>query len=310
MATNGTSIVSLFPQVPTLDNTLGAVLIGTFIGLMMHGLSLHQTFRYFRIYVGDTLLLKLTVFGLAVLDTTHSVACMHASYFYLVTNYFNPLALFSGIWSIRSLAPLTGATVLLAQSFYVRRVYLLGQGYALLVIPLGLIMIGTTGFAVAASFEIFHQKTFANFERFTWLMSGGFGCSLATDILLTVALTIFLTRSRSAFHGALSLLSLVFGVTQPGNMIYIAANMLATKSYVNAVLAVVNSRRSLADSIRDTEALGTFGLSTQLQSSQRLPMRVEHFRTALSQGDAIDVHWRIPAQAEDQKDGGTGSTTV
>ncbi|TBU53314.1 hypothetical protein BD310DRAFT_830327 [Dichomitus squalens] len=309
MATNGTSIVSLFPQVPTLDNTLGAVLIGTFIGLMMHGLSLHQTFRYFRIHVGDTLLLKLTVSLLSVLDTTHSVACMHASYFYLVTSYFNPLALFSGIWSIRSLAPLTGATVLLAQSFYVRRVYLLGQGYALLVIPLGLIMIGTTGKAYISPM-LFHQKTFANFERFTWLMSGGFACSLATDILLTIALTIFLTRSRSAFYGALSLLSLVFGVTQPGNMIYIAANMLATKSYVNAVLAVVNSRRSLADSIRDTEALGTFGLSTQLQSSQRLPMRVEHFRTALSQGDAIDVHWRIPAQAEDQKDGGTGSTTV
>lgn len=57
----------------------------------------------------------------SILDTVHSIACMHASYvspspypsrfrrypngrvtryFYLVTNYFKPTALLSGVWSV------------------------------------------------------------------------------------------------------------------------------------------------------------------------------------------------------------------
>ncbi|KAM5544715.1 hypothetical protein V8D89_001613 [Ganoderma adspersum] len=307
---------------PALDNTFGAILIGTFLGLMLYGLSLHQTYRYFRMYPRDTLLLKATIICLSVLDTVHSIACMHASYFYLVTNYFKPLALLSGVWSVQILAPLTGLTVLVAQSFYARRVYLLGSGYVFVVIPVVLLMLGTLGFTIASSLEIYVQKTFADFEHFTWLMSAAFGCSLATDIVLAAALIFFLSRSRTAFKGtnsalsvlivytvntglitsAISLVSLTFGVSQPGNMIYIASNMLATKSYINAVLAVVNSRRSITESARETGGFGTFGLTAQQkqQISQRMPVRMDHFRRSMSlsrgqgEGAIIDIDWKIP----------------
>ncbi|PIL32297.1 hypothetical protein GSI_05542 [Ganoderma sinense ZZ0214-1] len=263
--------------IPALDNTFGAILIGTFLGLI---------------------------------------------YFYLVTNYFKPQALQSGVWSVQLLAPLTGLTVLVAQSFYARRVYLLGSGYVFVVIPVALFMLGTLGFTAASSLEIYVQKTFADFVHFTWLMSAAFGCSLATDIVLAAALIVFLSRSRTAFKGtnsalsilivytvntglitsALSLVSLTFGVAQPGNMIYIASNMLATKSYINAVLAVVNSRRSITESARETGGFGTFGLTSQKQQqlSHRMPVRMEHFQHSVSMsrgqglGEPIDVHWKIP----------------
>ncbi|TBU42585.1 hypothetical protein BD309DRAFT_1010224 [Dichomitus squalens] len=335
MSNNVTAATS---AVPALDNSFGAILIGTCIGLMMYGVSSNQMFRYFRIYSGDKVYLQGTVVCLFALDTFHSIACIHASYHYLVTNYSQPQVLLVGVWSIRVLAPVTvrlvdavsqsqrlrspsllpvqGVTVLGAQSFYARRVYRIGSGYALVVAPIVLCMLGTGGFTTAASYEIFAQETFAKFEHYTWLMSGGFAFSLATDVLLSVTLIVFLMRSRTVFKrtnsmlrvlmvytintglltSALSLASLVFGLSQPENMIYIAINMLATKSYVNAVLAVVNSRRSIVEFTRETGGFGTFGLTTQQQISQRIPARVETFRVSDVQRDVIDVHWNMQPQ--------------
>ncbi|EIW55352.1 uncharacterized protein TRAVEDRAFT_51476 [Trametes versicolor FP-101664 SS1] len=35
-------------KVPALDNTFGALLLGTFLGLVLYGLTLHQGYRYTR----------------------------------------------------------------------------------------------------------------------------------------------------------------------------------------------------------------------------------------------------------------------
>ncbi|TBU51386.1 hypothetical protein BD310DRAFT_834475 [Dichomitus squalens] len=89
--------------VPSLDNTFGVILIGTFIGLIMYGLSLYQTFRYFRVYVGDPLILRYTVRCILKCSRYNAFGCLHVYivYYYVVTNYFNPVALLSGVWSIR-----------------------------------------------------------------------------------------------------------------------------------------------------------------------------------------------------------------
>ena len=75
----GADALGLLPQVPHLDNTFGAVLIGTFIGLMcvssaspgdpplvlmyhsLYGITLHQSYRYFRMYPADLPILKFLV---------------------------------------------------------------------------------------------------------------------------------------------------------------------------------------------------------------------------------------------------------
>ena len=67
---------SLLPSVPRLDSTLGAVLLGTYFGLMqvdvlrnekvrisdgsliLYGLVLHQAFRYFRLFKKDVLVIR------------------------------------------------------------------------------------------------------------------------------------------------------------------------------------------------------------------------------------------------------------
>ncbi|KAH7917054.1 hypothetical protein BV22DRAFT_1052717 [Leucogyrophana mollusca] len=47
-------------QVPAMDNSLGALLIGCYCATALYGLVTHQVYRYFRMYPGDTQGLKLT----------------------------------------------------------------------------------------------------------------------------------------------------------------------------------------------------------------------------------------------------------
>ncbi|KAI0788096.1 hypothetical protein C8Q74DRAFT_1195914 [Fomes fomentarius] len=51
----------LLTQVPSLDNTFGAVLLGTCAGLVLFGLTVHQSYRYFRMYPQDSSVLKIMV---------------------------------------------------------------------------------------------------------------------------------------------------------------------------------------------------------------------------------------------------------
>ncbi|KAI1785103.1 hypothetical protein LXA43DRAFT_1066197 [Ganoderma leucocontextum] len=103
-SSNGTQVptdpLALLPKVPPLDNTFGAVLLGTFIGLIFYGITLHQSYRYFRMYPSDLPSLKRLVFFVVILETITSAMSMHVCYYYLVANYFNPPALLHGMWSI------------------------------------------------------------------------------------------------------------------------------------------------------------------------------------------------------------------
>ncbi|TBU55179.1 hypothetical protein BD310DRAFT_826347 [Dichomitus squalens] len=66
MSTNASKmLLATLPPVPSLNSTFGAMLIGTFTGLVLYGLSLHQTLHYFLTYTGDTRLLKLMILCLS-----------------------------------------------------------------------------------------------------------------------------------------------------------------------------------------------------------------------------------------------------
>ncbi|KAJ3004702.1 hypothetical protein NUW54_g4688 [Trametes sanguinea] len=135
--------LALLQEVPSLNNTFGAFLLGTFIGLMLYGLTLHQTYRYYRLFPGDLKLIQAFVITTLVLETIHTVLCMHIwwvviermrstvaltgwlrSYYYLVLNYAKPLALLDGVWSIRILPISTALVILVSECFFTRRVYL------------------------------------------------------------------------------------------------------------------------------------------------------------------------------------------
>ncbi|TBU51385.1 hypothetical protein BD310DRAFT_910692 [Dichomitus squalens] len=151
--------------------------------------------------------------------------------------------------------------------------YLLGSWYAYAVIPAGVLVLGTAGFAVATSIEMLLYA-----ENFLELRT-------LHDVVLAASFIIFLTRSRTGFRRIIDQVPIYHaypGRPQP---------VVTSISYVNAVLAVANSRRTFTESSRDLDGFGTFGLSVHPQPSQGSPIRMEHFNASTSSNaEGIDLH--------------------
>ncbi|KAI0363601.1 hypothetical protein BV20DRAFT_116461 [Pilatotrama ljubarskyi] len=248
---------SLLPKLPSLNNTYGAVLLGSYFGVMLYGFNMHQAYRYSRLFPGDHMYLKVLVVAVLILETFHTVLCMHMSYYYLASNYFDPIALLAGSWSIDLLPISAGVTIIACQTFFVRRVYLVGRRYKVLVGLVIALLFGELAFCAAATAEAFIQPTFAKYEHVTWLISVGFGMAVVADGILTTALIIALRKSRTGVRRTDSVidvlvlyaittglltsifntLAFMFALIEPSNLIYVGVNIVASKLYATSLFA-------------------------------------------------------------------------
>ncbi|KAH9938785.1 uncharacterized protein BXZ73DRAFT_99846 [Epithele typhae] len=239
-------------QLPALNNTFGALVIGTYVALIQYGWMLYQGYHYYSLYNNDVLTLKLLVALVLALQTFHTFLGMHATYYYLVSNFFNPIALQTAVWSINSMGVTTGATIFLSQLFFLRRVYKLGRNFIPIVILVGLLLLSELGLAIAVTVDIFVSSTLHNSTQ-SWMNSAGVGiCSLADSILTATTDSIIDVLTVYAINtGMLTLivntLSFILALKMPNNLIYVAIDFIATKLYANTLLAVLLSRRYLAE---------------------------------------------------------------
>ncbi|KAI0648702.1 hypothetical protein C8Q79DRAFT_464516 [Trametes meyenii] len=303
-------------QVPVLDNTFGAVLVGTALGLVLYGVTLHQSYRYSRMYPDDSRWLKTLVIWVVLLETVTSAWSMHACYFYLVKNYFNPAALRRGSWSIDLFPLASGVTMVSTQSFFVRRVWLIGHRFRPLMIFAVILCVVELAFLTASSIEALIIPTFEEYRRVTWLVSTGSSMATAADLLLTTILIYSLHRSRTGIKrtdsmidvmivysvntglltGILNVLTLIFAFSRPNELIYIGFGVVGTKSYANSLLAALNSRQYLAKrgfgGMNDTSFLG---LSVTPVGGPPINLVSRHLRRAegtsamFSGGDTIEI---------------------
>ncbi|KAI0651207.1 hypothetical protein C8Q79DRAFT_1004511 [Trametes meyenii] len=247
-----TALVPASP--PSLDNSFGAWLLGTFFGLLMQGMIYHQAYRYFRLYPKDPALLKAWV-----------VAVVYA---YLVTNYFKPEVLLgTPVWSMALLPILGSFAAVVSQSFFARRVYMFGPRYRIIVAIAMLCYLAFFGFYTTLSVKIFHVKDLQGFLKFSWMASVGSSLMMVGDFLTTAVLIYALRRSRTGITRTDSLLDLLimyavstgllicvfnvlnvaFAIALPDNLIYTATSIMLTKLYANTFLVALNTRHSLGD---------------------------------------------------------------
>ncbi|PIL32386.1 hypothetical protein GSI_05632 [Ganoderma sinense ZZ0214-1] len=218
---------------PSLDSTFGAVLIGTFFGLML--------------YPRDSGWIKALVFSTLLFETAHIVLSIHVCYYYLVTKYGNSDAIQSSVWSLGLLSAMTGLIVVQSQGFFAGRIF------------------RQLGFFCAATAEAIMLKPFSEFQHHTWLISSGAGSAFLADGLLTGVLVNLLHTQRTGVKrmdrivdtlivygintglltGVVTLGSLLFSLICPNNLIYAGFAIVATKMYANSLLAALNTRSSL-----------------------------------------------------------------
>ncbi|KAI0731224.1 hypothetical protein C8Q76DRAFT_793306 [Earliella scabrosa] len=249
--------------IPALDNTFGAYLLGTTVGLALFGFLLHQVVDYFRSCSQDALLLKclvvivlsvtavLTMFLLldvnhrsSLLETFTAVLNIHACYYYLVASYFMPQHLLGAVWSLDLSTFIFGATVFACQCFYMRRVFLLGRRYRPIASIAGLFATAALGFNCAATVKSWILREFTYLGQVTWLISVGSVCIVVADTLLTSTLIFVLHRSRTGFNRTDSMIQIIIVYTINTGK-YISFSRFSQPITYSNLLGLVNNASTL-----------------------------------------------------------------
>ncbi|KAI0327042.1 hypothetical protein GY45DRAFT_1179756 [Cubamyces sp. BRFM 1775] len=162
---------------PSLDDTFGAVLIGSFVGFAIYGLSVHHAYRYFRFYPEDAIVLKALVTWVMTLETLSAVLSLHACYHYVVSSYFEPAQLVYGIWSLSIYPLLSGIIMVSSQGYFARRVWI--------------------RFLTAATAMACIVATWNQYYGVTWLLSTGYTTAVVADSIVTGLLIYVLHCNRT-----------------------------------------------------------------------------------------------------------------
>ncbi|TBU23424.1 hypothetical protein BD311DRAFT_810745 [Dichomitus squalens] len=249
----------------SLPRAFGADLIGTFLGLILYGLAAHQLYRYCRLFPTDALFIRTLVALVMTFETVHVILTMHFCYYLLVTNYFKPTALSSGVWSLSALPIVISAIVLSSQLFFARRAYLTGPKFRPFVVVATLLIMGEIAFSVVTTVKAQVDTNLEDLHE-KWLISVTLGMPLAADILFTITLLVVLRLSRTetqrnespfdlftlyivntgVLHCICNVAALVTNlVTIHGtSTTFLAFNIVAARLYANSLLSaqVLNSR--------------------------------------------------------------------
>ncbi|EKM56793.1 uncharacterized protein PHACADRAFT_183380 [Phanerochaete carnosa HHB-10118-sp] len=82
------------------SSTIGAILIGSFVVAMLYGIIVIQTMLFFQGQSHNNRYMRYTVAGLWVMNSVHMAFIIHPVYWYLVSNYLQPLAIVQIVWYI------------------------------------------------------------------------------------------------------------------------------------------------------------------------------------------------------------------
>ncbi|KAI8976391.1 hypothetical protein BD414DRAFT_496772 [Trametes punicea] len=268
-STNGDFMFAADPSGERRAN-LGAVFIGTLLGLLFYGVSIHQACVFFTTESKERdIVSKAAVSVILLLETVHSALCMHANYHALIVNGESSAgALLNGHgWSINILSVFSAVIFCLTQSVFARSLCRLWPTYGvMLAIGLGVLAAGQLGTVIASSVLLYMPRTEQIVRQIRWLSCAHSAMVMTASELLAGALITYLWRRRTGFTrtnhiigslilytfntglivGITSLLSLIFVARWPSSLFGAAVEIVATSLYAVPLLSQLNSQQELS----------------------------------------------------------------
>ncbi|KAI0633960.1 hypothetical protein C8Q77DRAFT_1108711 [Trametes polyzona] len=256
--------VELSSSATSLHDTIGVLLVGNFIGLFLYGLTLYQAYRYACVFPNDAMWLKAI--------TISSGLGVHTCIYYLVTNYGHPEVLEHRVcqWSpilhsnthreTHKLYPLlSGLTMVVSQSFFIRRLWFFEPRYRPIVSVAGVCSLAQ----LAATTEMFAANGTTDIRTLSRLWPIGFTLALGSDVLLTALLVYTLHRSRTGMKRTdkmidvlivytaktvvaklpcclpriVDLLTVISAFVRPNSYIYVALGLCGARVYAITLLS-------------------------------------------------------------------------
>ncbi|KAJ7149968.1 hypothetical protein C8R46DRAFT_1344486 [Mycena filopes] len=255
------------PALPhKISNPWGIVFIGSIVSSVLYGITVIQTFIYYRTWGKDTRGTKLMVFVLLVLDTLHQVVTTWMTYHFVISTFGDPVALNINHWTTGLEIFCNALVAFMVESFLVYRVWRLsGQNKILTVIgaTFALAHLGTN---LASPILGLHIPTVTGALEFIKpTATAGLAVGVAEDSIIAGILCYCLWRGRTGFAKTDDMLGRIIAMTiatgmltsvvglanllsiaiAPQTLWVTAFNIQLSKLYVNSMLASLNARNAI-----------------------------------------------------------------
>lgn len=251
------------PSLPSLDDTFGAYLLGTYGSTALFGVTCLQAFMYYRSYPYDRPWIKVLVAILLILEVLHVALNITGSYWFLVTNYFKPEHLLKVTWSATASLVDLLFTALIVHGFYAYRIYTMSGGVWWPALTVIILAFGRAGNFFALCIITFKIEYFSKLAPSLKYGPPTLAFSVATDIFIATTLTWHLHKGRSGIKETNSVVKklmiiainncvltcvvdimvLIFITIRPDSLIYLGIFILEGNLYTNSLLATLNARK-------------------------------------------------------------------
>ncbi|PPQ89678.1 hypothetical protein CVT25_013865 [Psilocybe cyanescens] len=263
----------------TLDTTYGAAFIGLIGSAVLYGVTLLQTFLYFKQYPNDSRFTKIIIFG-DKLQQSFCASSINLEYECKFWSSFTVLLTDEACLKLQT--DCNGLIGLIVECFFARRVWIMSGNFFItgIIVILACIHCGehlvftVEGYLYSGGYC---QVSEANSRLFSvppvvaglidvpatqWVTSTGLGSAAAADIIIAVSLCYYLTKSRTGFARTDSLIStlIVYSLTTGliTSVIAFICVVTVNEKDINIGLTLnrLNSRESLREQAAPQE--GTF----------------------------------------------------
>ncbi|KAL7285085.1 hypothetical protein ACG7TL_000177 [Trametes sanguinea] len=309
-----------------LDGTMGPLLIGVIICAVFYGVSLSQMYYYYTRYPRDPLYLKALVGAVWLTDTIHQashILISHSIYWYLVTNYGDPVKLGLLAPTIIVEVFFQAFTGLFVQCFFAARVWKLSERKLYLVIPVVALIAAEFSVAMAYAIKAMAFETFLDLNKVKALSISINAFAAAGDVCIAAILCTILQFSKTGFEKSNLLInkliifsvntglltsicacmSLITILSLPDTFVYICFFFLIGRLYSNSLLATLNARKGLRDashiqdtslSLRDLPHGGTTAANMSPFSKRdatSIAIRIDTTKDTRRDGDNDSAHY-------------------
>ncbi|TFK62240.1 hypothetical protein BDN72DRAFT_862990 [Pluteus cervinus] len=253
----------------SLDETYGSLLIGVYFAIFFQGVLTVQTFLYYDKYPKDRIGIKFMVGTLWILDTVHLALVCDAAYGYLVRNWGNTGALLFSSFSLDAhLIPLALATVI-AQGFFLYRIWIFSGGNSLLVAFLAAGCLVTAALEMATGILVLMNRSLNSFKKLEKVAIAMFSLGPAFDVIIALSMCWYLLKEKGRFEKTNSLITrimyhavasglatsllaiaaLIAYLASPNSFDYIGIHFSLGRMYTNALLASLNTRKGYQEGV-------------------------------------------------------------
>ncbi|KAJ7800094.1 hypothetical protein B0H13DRAFT_2390608 [Mycena leptocephala] len=186
------TIIDLFD----LNGNLGALEIGTVLGVFLFGIETLQTFNYYKRFPKDSNLLKATVGFVWVLELGQTISALHALYFQTITFYGQPSHVLSPPLSEKIPILFSGLIYSIVQTFFANRVRVLSRQWYTMALACVLGLFRFIGDVWIGALLVKYARLTVLLE-WRWLITTSLSLDLCTDLLITASLCFWLWNVRS-----------------------------------------------------------------------------------------------------------------